>query len=161
MSRTAVRVFRALISTLIIVSAPLLLGFATGAITGHTKLDETVVAALLPGVLTAVGGAVLAFRLRGITSEGWTPLVTASAFVGLFSASLLLGIAFGLNTKEIAVDRERELQRQRYAEDLDFREQSLIRCTQIEFAVNHYRRLIDLPPAPSESFCDIGPVNAR
>ena len=66
------------------------------------------VAALLPAVLTAGGGALLAFKLK-TDNDGWTPdFLIASAAVVLFSLFLVLGVYAALMINDFAnADRSR------------------------------------------------------
>ena len=149
--------------------APLCLGGATGYLTGQTGPDSTVVAALLPAVLTAGGAAVLALKLWKSDNGLPVDFVVASLMVVFFSVSLLAGEYAGLAVSDFAryedsraayeeSVRARERQRHRYAEALDFRRQSLEQCSRNEALVNSGRKALGLAPLPSELFCDIGPL---
>ena len=152
---------------LAVVLAPLCLGGATGYLTGQTGPDATVVAALLPAVLTAGGAAVLALHVRQGANRLDLGFVVASLSVVLFSASLIAGVHAALVVNEFAAYEEsraaheeslkaRERERKRYADALDFRRQSLEQCSRNEALVNSGRKALGLAPLPSELFCDIG-----
>ena len=125
-------------SWLAVIGAPLCLGAATGFLTGQTGPDSTVVAAVLPAVLTAGGAGVY-----------------AALAVNEFAAYEESRAAHEESLKA------RERQRKRYAEALDFRRQSLEQCSRNEALVNSGRRALGLAPLPSELFCDIGPVHPQ
>ena len=147
--------------TALVISAPAFLGAAAGVLTGQTGADATVVAALLPAVLTGVGGAVLAVKLKK-ENNAWTPdILAASGAVIVFSVFLVAGMYLAFEANEAATERLRELQRQRYAEDLDFRAESIERCSKHEDEINARRVAALLDPLPTEAFCEIGPVSDR
>ncbi len=154
-------------STIIVILAPLCLGGATGYLTGQTGPDSTVVAALLPAVLTAGGAAVLALNFRQREHPLELGFVVASLSVVLFSVSLIAGVHAALAVNEFAAYEEsraaheeslqaRERERERYADALDFRRQSLEQCSRNEALVNSGRKALGLTPLPSAAFCDIG-----
>ena len=159
-------------SWIAVIGAPLCLGAATGFLTGQTGPDSTVVAAVLPAVLTAAGAAVLALKLKKADAGLEPDFVVASLSVVLFSLFLLAGVYAALVVNEFAAYEEsratheeslkaRERQRKRYAEALDFRRQSLEQCSRNEALVNSGRKALGLAPLPSELFCDIGPLHAQ
>ena len=148
-------------NSILVIAAPAFLGAAAGILTGQTGADSTVVAALLPPVLAGIGGALLAFKLKKDGDQWARNYVVASAAVVVFSFFLVAGMYVVFEGNESATERIREVQRQRYAEDLDFRAKSLLRCSQHEAEVNARRVAALLDPLPSEAFCDIGPVDAR
>lgn len=159
-------------SWIAIIGAPLCLGAATGFLTGQTGPDSTVVAAVLPAVLTAGGAAVLALKLKKRDGGLEPDFVVASLSVVLFSVSLLVGVYAALVVNEFAAYEEarvaheqslkaRERQRKRYADALDFRRQSLEQCSRSEALVNSGRKALGLPALPSDVFCDIGPLHAQ
>ena len=155
-----------------VIGAPLCLGAATGFLTGQTGPDSTVVAAVLPAVLTAGGTAVLVLKLKKRDAGLEPDFVVASLSVVLFSLFLLAGVYAALVVNDFAAYAEsrvaheeslmaRERQRKRYAEALDFRRQSLEQCSRNEALVNSGRKALGLAPLPSELFCDIGPVHPQ
>ena len=144
-----------------VISAPAFLGAAVGILTGQTGADATVVAALLPAVLTGIGGALLAFKLKKDDNRWARDYIVASTGIVVFSFFLISGMYAAFAINERATERIREIQRQRYAEDLDFRAESLRRCSQNEAEVNARRVAALLDPLPAETFCNIGPVDAR
>ena len=148
-------------NSILVISAPAFLGAAAGILTGQTGADATVVAALLPAVLTGIGGALLAFKLKKDDDRWSSDYIVASTGVIVFSFFLVSGMYAVFEFNENAIERTREIQRQRYAEDLDFRAQSLLRCSQHEAEVNARRVAALLDPLPTEAFCDIGRVDAR
>ena len=158
-------------STVLVVAAPTLLGGATGLLTGQTGADATVVAALLPAVLTAVGGGLLAFKLKK-DSETWTSdFIVASGAVALFSFALVVGLYTALYVNAYAGYRdwtdtlerkveEREFQRKTYADIVEFRRRALEECSKNEAFVNAGREVLGLEPLPWSVFCDIDALNA-
>ena len=148
-------------NSILVISAPAFLGAAAGVLTGQTGADSAVVAALLPPVLAGIGGALLAFKFKKDDDQWARAYVAASTAVIVFSFFLVAGMYVVFEGNENATERLREVQRQRYAEDLDFRAKSLLRCSQNEAEVNARRVAALLDPLPSEAFCDIGPVDAR
>ena len=158
--------------TVLVVSAPMLLGGATGLLTGQTGADSTVVAALLPVVLTGVGGALLAFKLKMDNSD-WKPdfLIACGAVVA-FSTALLIGLYAALFINAYAGYSEwreslegrieaRKIERRLDAENLDFRRRALEECSRNEALVNAGRKVLGLGPLPWRAFCDVGQLNSQ
>ena len=143
------------------VCAPIVLGAGAGWVTGITKADSTVVAAVLPAILTGAGGALLAFKLRKDHGEWLSELVNTCGAVIVFTLALVAAMHGGLTYKEAGEDRERARERKQFAIDLDFRRKSLLRCSWNEAQVNATRKAAELAPLPAEVFCDIGPVYSR
>ena len=154
--------------TALVMVAPAFLGGAAGWLTGQTGADSTVVAAVLPAVLTGGGGALLAFKLKA-DSNGWQQeLLVVCGFVVVFSTCLVAGTyaALAMEKKAAAEERrvaeeqaevDRELYRKWFAEDLDFRRESLIQCAKNAGIVNSARKSFGLPPIAGDVVCDLGP----
>ena len=146
-------------ATLLVCCAPAALGFATGMLTGLTGTDSTVVAALLPVVLTGIGGALLAFKLK-LNRQTWTrEHLVASAAVVLFSVFLIGGVHSGLFFNSVDFEREsaRESARQRLRlkDDLELRKTMLAECTRNEAKGNSARIQLGLPPLSPKAYCDV------
>ena len=105
--------------------------------------------------------ALLAFKLKKDDDQWARGYVVVSTGVIVFSFFLVFGLYAVFAHNEKSIERNREIQRQRYAEDLDFRAKSLLRCSQLAAEVNARRVAALLDPLPSEAFCDIGLVDAR
>ena len=148
-------------NTALVYVAPVFLGGAAGWLTGQTEADSTVVAAVLPAVLTGGGGALLAFKLKRENNVWARDFLNACGFVVIFSVALVLSMHGALTVKDLATDEDRETQRKRYAEDLDFRRESLLQCSWNEARVNSVRETAGLSALPPEAFCDIGPLGGR
>lgn len=156
--------------TVLVFSAPVALGIATGLLTGQTGVDSTVVAAVLPAVLTGGGGALLAFKLK-TDNDGWArDYLVASAAVVLFSISLVLGVYSALYINDRAAYEQstaatkeaiaaHELWRKHLVEDLVFRKKMIEQCSKNEALVNAGRRALALPPLPTDAFCDSDQLN--
>ena len=146
--------------TLVVLSAPVGLGFAAGLLTGQTGADSTVVAAVLPALLTGIGGGLLALTLKTHNND-WAPnYVITSASIALFSVSLVAGVYLALYTKDIVAYDDSIKQRHRYVDALAFRRRSLEQCSKNEYIVNTSRKALGLAPLSFENFCDI-PANIR
>ena len=142
--------------TLLVVAAPAALGTATGWLTGQTGADSTVVAAVLPAVLTGGGGVLLAFKLKR-DSGGWArDYLFTSAAVVVFSAFLVVGVQYALHLKVVAryeqsardmadLENARVLWRHHLIEDLDFRTRMIEQCSKNEALVNAGRSALGLP----------------
>lgn len=128
--------------------AAAILGFVVGILTGASGPHPTVVAAVLPAVLSAVGGAAAYLatkddgdpqRMRGI---GW--------LVILFSVGLLVGSHVGTVRRE-SQDQTAWLEAQQYARDRHIEDLRL--CTTREFQVNDQRKVLGLPPLTFSQVC--------
>ena len=128
--------------------APATLGFAAGLLTGQTDADSTVVAAVLPAILTGAGGALLAMKIKA-HGGAWSPdYVVAALSVVLFSAFLVIGLysALALNEQDEHLDRRDEYFYK-------------IQCSRNEYIVNRGRLALGLDPLPMEAFCNINPYS--
>ena len=144
--------------TLVVLSAPVGLGFAAGLLTGQTGADSTVVAAVLPALLTGIGGGLLALALK-IHNGDWTPYyVITGASIALFSVSLVAGVYLALYAKETVAYDDAIKQRHRYVDALAFRRRALEQCSKNEYMVNESRKALGLTPLSFDIFCDI-PAN--
>lgn len=142
-------------ATLLVYCAPAALGLATGMLTGLTGTDSTVVAALLPVVLTGIGGALLAFKLK-LNRQTWTrEHLVASAAVVLFSVFLIGGVHLGLFFDSVGFERESTRQRLRMKDDLELRKTMLDVCTRNEAKGNSARIQLGLPPLSPKAYCDV------
>ena len=144
----------------LVISGPLALGAAAGWVTGLTETNSAVVAAVLPVVLTGVGGALLAFKLREGKGAWTEEAANTSGFVVLFTIALVLSLHGGLVYKESAEDRQREREREtmrtHLAEDIDFRMSILLKCAKNESIVNAVRKEAGQTPLPFETICARG-----
>ena len=142
-------------STGLVISTPVVLGAAAGWVTGLTGTDSTVVAAVLPALLTGGGGALLAIKLRR-ENDGWArEFLYTCSFVVIFAIFFVPSIHGALIYQDKAMERQREIQRKHHAQDIDFRMKSLLRCSENEVHVNEKRKADNLAPLPPEAFCDI------
>ena len=155
--------------TTLVISAPVFLGTAAGWLTGQTGADSTVVAAVLPAVLTGGGGALLAFKLKTDGKDWHQDFVVASAFVTVFSLFLVVGTYLGMGLEERAAEEDivsaleaeenaREINRRQSAMDLDFRYKFLEECSRKEAIINASRKVLGLQPIPTEVICGFGRI---
>lgn len=130
--------------------APATLGFAAGLLTGQTDADSTVVAAVLPAILTGAGAVVFAmkakthvFAMKAETHGGqWSPdYVVAALSVTLFSVFLVIGLYTALALSE----------RDEYFDKM--------RCSRNEAIVNQGRLALGLDRLPTEAFCNTNPYS--
>lgn len=148
-------------STALVISTPVALGAAAGWVTGLTGTNPTVVAAVLPALLTGGGGALLAIKLRR-ENDGWArEFLYTCSFVVIFAISFVPSMHGALVYRAVAMEGQREIQRRHHAEDVDFRMKSLLRCSENEVRVNEKRKADNLVPLPPEAFCDISPSFPR
>ena len=128
--------------------AAAILGFAVGHLTGLSGPDATVLAAVLPAILSA-GGAVAAFlATRGYEGKHHTRVV--SGLIVLFSVALLVGAHFGSWLRST-------IQTQAFHEAADAWQarhiKELKNCTILELRTNDRRAALDLPPLTISQVC--------
>lgn len=123
--------------------APLALGFVVGYLTGQSGPDKTVLAALLPAIITA-GGLVIFSRLG--PNGNHAARMAPSLCLLVFSIGLFCGAEYG--------DRLRKSE----ASEAAFNTQkTLIRllqnCSTEEESLNRRRRQLGLEPLPTRVIC--------
>lgn len=123
--------------------APLALGVVVGYLTGQSGPDKTVLAALLPAVITA-GGLVIFSRVDPNGSPAGR--IVPSLCLVVFSIGLFCGAEYG--------DRRRKTE----ANEAAFNTQKttiklLENCSTEEQRLNRRRRQLDLDPLPSRVIC--------
>lgn len=123
---------KTLLAVLPVLAGFLILGYTVGMHVGRSGFAPSVVAALIPAVLTLVGGFII------FKSEDLHP-VLGSFSVILFCAALLLGGKIG------GSDLKKEIE--------DAREVHFSNCSIEEKEINDYRKFLELSPLPSEAFC--------
>lgn len=145
-------------SKLALLSAPAALGFAVGLLTGQTGPDSTVVAAVLPVVLSVIGGALLVFK-ASTTDDGVPPAaILTSTSVVLFSTFVVVGVYIALFMADRAAHTQILKNRLSFMEAVEFRRETLERCSANQFVVNGGRATLGLAPLPAEAFCDLTPL---
>lgn len=133
--------------------APASLGFTTGWLTGQSGPDATVLAAILPAVITGGGWALLAYKIKlqggtwnlALKHQGraWNVEYAAiSAMVVAFSVFLLVGAHTGRYVREVAEMSKIE-ERWKLAGE----------CSRRQFLVNKGRKALGQDPLPTEVFC--------
>lgn len=135
--------------------AAAILGFVVGDLTGGSGPDGTVMAAVLPAVLSAAGAVAAFLATKGYV--GGHDMRAVGWLIVLFSVALLAGVHFGAWARETserttlreATDAWEKAQpdaRSRYIEDLK-------ECTLLEFQMNARREDLDLPPFTISQVC--------
>ena len=146
--------------------AAVILGFAVGVLTGASGPDATVLAAVLPAVLSAVGIVIGFLSTRGDSGKRRTRAV--GGLIILFSAGLLVGTWSGATVRDLketaaynmAADEQQKAQaeqqeaqkealeaaRRRHIADLES-------CTYLELRVNNQRAALELPPVTISQVC--------
>lgn len=136
--------------------AALILGFVVGVLTGVSGPDATVLAAVLPVVLSAAGGSA-GFFVTKLGDNGKRPLRAVSWLIILFSAGLLVGTFFGswargydqavgLRAARNARWAEQQNARDRHVEDLK-------NCMILEVRMNAQREALKRPPLTISQVC--------
>ena len=106
-------------------------------------------------MLTGIGGALLAFKLK-LNRQTWTrEHLVASAAVVLFSVFLIGGVHLGLFFDSVGFERESTRQRLRMKDDLELRKTMLDVCTRNEAKGNSARIQLGLPPLSPKAYCDV------
>ena len=146
--------------------AAVVLGFTVGALTGVSGPDATVLAAVLPVVLSAAGPAAVLVASKGDGGKRRTRAV--SGLIVLFAVGLLVGVPSGAWYDEFtdtvkfneAQDRAREAFNEAQERAQEAREtardrhpQDLRECTVLEYKVNAQRSEIKLPPLTISQVC--------
>lgn len=139
---------------LICVMAPLSIGYVAGYMTGYSSLDKTVLASLLPGVISLIGLIVFA----GIGTNTTTEMRALTSFcLIVLCVGVLLGLKFGAHAQEIDENKEkRKREAERIAQpfvDLSYRGELLKKCADLEQEVNEYRKNLKLAPLTSNKVC--------
>ncbi len=116
------------VNTLMPLSAFLLLGLVAGYLTGISRAPA--VDAVLPAVLTLLGGAAAGFIGK---SPGSALILRISGLILAFAIGLLVGTTWGSAMRQ-SID------------DFDQSELELIRRSQVEASVREFRIARDLPP---------------
>lgn len=142
--------------------AAVVLGFVVGYLTGGSGPDGTVLAAVLPAVLSAAGAIAAFLTTRGYVGKRHTRAV--GGLIVLFSVALLVGVQFGASAHDTSENRAlrdaaaawqevmgawektRPAARKRYIEDLK-------ECTFLEFRMNAQRKDLELPPFTISQVC--------
>lgn len=134
------------------------LGWVVGWLMGQNGPDDTVLAAVLPAVVSA-GGLLILQKI--VSFDDYKKPILLSLIIIGFSSSLYAGTVMGAKGR---IETARETARE-YAEEqeklkitqatqaVENKRQYFIRCSEMEFDVNRRRRFIDLEPLPAEYFC--------
>ena len=143
-------------------TAVAVLGWVVGWFVGQSGSDATVLAAVLPAVLSG-GGFLIVLR----SEERYTPRdgIIVNLLVVVFVVLLLFGSSWGrfdlekddAEALKQTLKRESEYREQEDSKhrkrELQFRDEYLKNCSAQEVRVNSLRRASGLPPLPSEVFC--------
>ena len=129
-------------------SAATILGFAVGLLTGASGPDSAVLAAVLPAVLSTVGGAAAYIATRG---DGGTRRMRGIGWlIILFSIALL----FGSHVGAVRLDFQKQtawIVAQKHARARHIEELGI--CTTLEIQVNYQRKVAGLPPLAFSQVC--------
>lgn len=131
------------IAILLSLAAFSLLGAVVGRYIGLGGSDAVLLSAVLPTVLTLIGGALVfkSEKMEGRNRDSDIRAGVISFSVILFLITLMLGTRWGL------VERDE-------AEDIEKRE-ALQDCIQLELWVNNQRQKFALSPLTTEAICDL------
>ena len=132
------------------------LGLTVGWLTGLSGPDSTVIAAVLPVIISGAAAVIVLKLKNGKDSEHLARLCVLAL---LFSGSLYLGTTIGV------FDRDRDAREALFGE-IDTRQEYwekrlpkldiyLQACSEIEARVNHFREHEGLSPLKSEVFCKL------
>ena len=138
--------------TTVVLLAPAALGTAAGWWCGLTGVDSTVVAAVLPALLTAGGGALLAIRMRRDGGEWTEEFLVICVGVVLLSVSLIAGMHGALAYKNAAYANE--MKRERLAARFENYFFILDQCSIAEKKYNAKRVSRGQEPQPAQEVCD-------
>ena len=144
-------------SCILVLMATMSLGSTTGFLTGQSGVDSTVLAAVLPAIITGGGWALFVYHFRRAGESGDQhrnrERVLVSGMVVLFSVFLILGAQVGLYVKEVNdvknYNRLIEYEDRRRKERLGI----LLECLDYELIVNDARNAIGVEPLPPEVIC--------
>lgn len=137
---------------LITIAGPSALGFVAGYMTGQSGPDATVLAAVVPAVISA-GGVVV---FSGLRADNRHVSIISSACLLFFSVALFLGVNTGVHIRKQAAELNA---RQAVEQEIAFHQrriQMLQLCSQQEFLLNKRRQESGLPPLPPEAICPYG-----
>ena len=144
-------------SCILVLIATVSLGSTTGFLTGQSGVDSTVLAAVLPAIITGGGWALLVYHLRrggesgGLHKNRERALV--SGMVVLFSVSLILGAHSGLYVKELYDVKNYNRLIQYEDRHRQKRRRILLECLGDELVVNDARRALGMEPLPPDVIC--------
>ena len=142
----------------IIMAAPSALGFVVGSLIGQSgselSINPTVLASVLPAVISAGGMVIFA----GFGSRGkYDTQVQLSACVLLFSVAIFAGTIFGatIRTTDSRANFARALEYRLTLEDQlqQRRIRQIAECSRQEYFLNRGRAELGLEPIPREVVC--------
>ena len=140
-------------------------GFVAGWIAGQSGLTNHVASSLIATTTVLVGGGGLIWSiLRFEDINSWIGLVLL-----IFAISIFSGVQIGVNVQRqiTANDRQIEFEVRNWQEDIElerrrkqvekefeWRENDMVRCSDLQHQVNKYRtNLLGLEPLPFEAYC--------
>lgn len=137
------------------------LGATIGFLSGSSGPDSTVLAALLPSVLSVIAGSAITVLLVKEAPARNELLVAGSIGLTIFSAALMIGTYFGsnydaINRENAFVDAHLNNQNLYYDRlwlDLTHHHRRLERCLNAEARLNNTRKKLNLPPLSPAQIC--------
>ena len=135
---------------LVCVLAPLSIGYVTGYMTGYSRLDKTVLTALLPGVISLVGLVAFAGIGTGMALEARA--LTSSCLV-ILCVGLMVGLQLGQEIKEKEDKNKRAQRGIQQLIDLEYKKRLLMECADREHQVNKRREKWGLGPIDPDKLC--------
>lgn len=137
------------------------LGSTVGFLSGSSGPDATVLAALLPAVLSILGGGAAAAVVVKQAVARNELLLTSGIGIAIFSATLMIGSYFGSNHEANvrsaayadAYNANQALRQIRQWRDLTDYHRRLDQCMHVEIRLNDTRKKLNLPPLSPAQIC--------
>jgi len=133
------------------------IGWAAGYLAGQSGPDASVLAAVLPVVISGAGGALVVLHLKSPEPPNALSYYVTGFAVIVFTTSLLAGAHVGRwlrnYTDEVGFQQARLLELKLAHSQREAHMQFLERCSRQEFIINRGRQALRLPPLATELIC--------